>query len=598
MAYNITPSLRGVATVNTDFAETEVDERLVNLTRFPLFLPERRTFFLDGATFFDFPIEAFFSRRIGLVDGQPQPIVGGGKLTGQAGRFDTGALYVRTAETDIASAEDFLVGRVRRRMLQQSYVGAIYTARNTYDGLDRGAQQTAGVDFRLATATFRRNKNLNLTGYWVANSTFGNLGDSAAFGANVEYPNDIWEAAMDFQEVQPNYDPAVGFTPRQEFRRYNPYITWNPRPKTRHRFIRRLGFGIDPEVITDLENRKQSLDLEVQPFRLEAHSGDNVEVSISPSYERLDEPFEIATGITLPPGSYDFMRYSIEANTANRRVVALRPRVEWGTFFNGDRTEYLARPGRPAAPGRPHQHYVRVQRRRPRRRQLRHDSAAHHHRHAVQPVHVPDQQRPVRLGERGARLAVALPLDSPPRQRHLLRLHTQLGGQRRSAGPAPVAIPHAGSAQRGEGGLHEALLSRRPPCAGSAGPAARRQAFTRGELLMRVLQEWIVDSLGIPVTPIGPELRKATASSPPATPGPPSPDRRRQLADATVATQFETIAAAAQGCDIIVAATALQIAARSVAEKMGIPYVFAAYCPTVLPSPHAQRVISGPRNSP
>jgi len=145
---------------------------------------------------------------------------------------------------------------------------------------------------------------------------------------------------MDFQEVQPNYDPAVGFTPRQEFRRYNPYITWNPRPKTRHRFIRRLGFGIDPEVITDLENRKQSLDLEVQPFRLEAHSGDNVEISISPSYERLDEPFEIATGITLPPGSYDFMRYSIEANTANRRVVALRPRVEWGTFFNGDRTEY------------------------------------------------------------------------------------------------------------------------------------------------------------------------------------------------------------------------------------------------------------------
>ena len=97
-------------------------------------------------------------------------------------------------------------------------------------------------------------------------------------------------------------------------------------------------------------------------------------------------------------------------------------------------------------------------------------------------------------------------------------------------------------------------------------------------------QEWI-DSLGIPVTPIGPELRRATASSPPATPGPLSPDRRRQLAEATVATQFETIAAAAQGCDIIVAATALQIAARSVAEKMGIPYVFAAYGPTVLPSP-------------
>src|SRR5262249_20375650 len=96
-------------------------------------------------------------------------------------------------------------------------------------------------------------------------------------------------------------------------------------------------------------------------------------------------------------------------------------------------------------------------------------------------------------------------------------------------------------------------------------------------------KDWI-DSLGLPVTPIGPELRKLTVASPPSPPAPPSPERRRQLAEATVATQFETIAAAAQGCDIIVAATALQIAARSVAESMGIPYVFAAYCPAVLPS--------------
>ena len=98
-------------------------------------------------------------------------------------------------------------------------------------------------------------------------------------------------------------------------------------------------------------------------------------------------------------------------------------------------------------------------------------------------------------------------------------------------------------------------------------------------------QDWIA-SLGIPVSPIGPELRRATASSPPATPTLPSAERRRQLAEATVAAQFETITAAARGCDVIVAATALQIAARSVAEQMGIPYVFAAYCPAVLPSVH------------
>jgi vancomycin aglycone glucosyltransferase len=99
-------------------------------------------------------------------------------------------------------------------------------------------------------------------------------------------------------------------------------------------------------------------------------------------------------------------------------------------------------------------------------------------------------------------------------------------------------------------------------------------------------RDWI-EGLGIPVTPIGPELRKMTATSAPSTPAaPPSPERRRQLVEASIATQFETIAAAAQGCKVIVGATALQIAARSVAEKMGIPYVFTAYCPTVLPSPH------------
>jgi vancomycin aglycone glucosyltransferase len=98
-------------------------------------------------------------------------------------------------------------------------------------------------------------------------------------------------------------------------------------------------------------------------------------------------------------------------------------------------------------------------------------------------------------------------------------------------------------------------------------------------------RDWI-DGLGIPVTPIGPELRKLTAASAPATPAPLSPERRRQMIEATVATQFETIAAAAEGCDVIVGATALQVAAPSVAERMGIPYVFAAYCPTALPSPH------------
>ncbi len=341
VAYNITPSLRGVATVNTDFAETEVDQRLVNLTRFPLFLPERRTFFLDGQTYFDLPFNAFFSRRIGLVDGQPQAIIGGGKLNGQAGKNDLGALYVRTAEDEGASGESFLVGRWRRRILRQSYFGAFYTGRTTHDGLGNDPRHTAGVDFRLATATFLGNKNLAASGFYVANSTGNGIRDSATYAGRVEYLNDIWETSADYQEVGEKYDPAVGFTPRREYRMYNPEFIWSPRPKTRHRFIRRFRFGLDPIVYTDLQNRKQSIDLDLMPFRLELHSGDNAEVGISPSYERLDDPFQIAPGVILPGGTdYEFRRYRVQLNTANQRLVAFHPEVEWGSFFSGDRVRY------------------------------------------------------------------------------------------------------------------------------------------------------------------------------------------------------------------------------------------------------------------
>jgi hypothetical protein len=347
MAYNLTPSLRGVATVNTDFAETEVDQRLVNLTRFPLFLPERRTFFLDGATFFDLPFNAFFSRRIGLVEGQPQPIVGGGKLNGQAGKNDVGALFVRTAEDDRTPGESFLVGRWRRRILRQSYFGAYYTGRTVHRAGAEPTQATFGADFRLATATFLGNRNLAVSGYWVgasadpANDRGGGLGDRDTLSAKAEYLNDIWEATAEYQDVGALYNPAVGFTPRREYRLYNPEVIWSPRPKTRHRFIRRFRFGLDPAIYTDLENRKQSIDLDLQPFRIELHSGDNAEVGINPTYERLDDPFQIAPGVTLPGGSdYEFLRYRVAVNTANQRVLAFHPEIEWGSFFSGDRTRY------------------------------------------------------------------------------------------------------------------------------------------------------------------------------------------------------------------------------------------------------------------
>ena len=144
--------------INTDFAETEVDQRQVNLTRFPLFFPEKRAFFLEGASVFAFSRETgnsivpFFSRRIGLDDsGVPQPIDYGAKLTGHAGAFDIGVLQVRTRDRGSVPGEDFTVMRSQHRFWRQSYVGALFTNRSD---ASRPARQTAGVDFALATAQF------------------------------------------------------------------------------------------------------------------------------------------------------------------------------------------------------------------------------------------------------------------------------------------------------------------------------------------------------------------------------------------------------------------------------------------------------------
>ena len=340
VTYNFTPSLRGVGTINTDFAETEVDQREINLTRFPLFFPEKRSFFLDGATFFDFYSQsAFFSRQIGLdADGQPQRIDVGSKITGQAGRQDIGLLYVRTAEEDDVLGEDFLVARMRRRILRQSFIGGIYTGRATRGQSVVDTRHTAGLDYRLQTSTFLGNKNLASSGYLLWNSNPRDV-RTTAWGTTLEYPNDIWEASLAYEAVPRDHNPAVGFTPRTGYRLYQPELTYSPRPAGSKR-IRRFRFGGEVELFTDFDNRWVTRNLDFTVGRVELHTGDNAEFGIEPSYERLEEDFEIYPGITLPAGSdYEFTRYSVEVNTANQRIVSLQPRYEWGSFLSGERQE-------------------------------------------------------------------------------------------------------------------------------------------------------------------------------------------------------------------------------------------------------------------
>ena len=360
--YSLTPLLRTNLTVNTDFAQTEVDQRQVNLTRFSLFFPEKRDFFLDGATFFDFGsptnadlrINPFFSRRIGLSSGgTPQKVDFGTKITGQMGRQDVGVLHVRTGDDHDMIGEDFTVARVKRRMLRQSYVGAMYTRRDERSarpGLT-DPRHTGALDFRLATSRFRGSQNLETSGWMLYASRPDGSSGNASFGGTVNYPNDRWSARVDASEVQAHFDPGVGFVTRRNYRRYTPSLVFSPRPAD-HPYIRRLTFGGSADVQTDLHNALLTRAFEINAIEVNFHSQETVAFQINPTRERLDEPFTLTRGITLPVGAeYDFTRYQLRAQTGNRRKLAFNGRYEGGGFYSGTRSEKVvgltvrARPG-------------------------------------------------------------------------------------------------------------------------------------------------------------------------------------------------------------------------------------------------------------
>lgn len=336
--YNLTPSLRANLTVNTDFAQTEVDQRLVNLDRFPVRFPEKRDFFLDGAAFFSFHgSEPFFSRRIGLdAQGHPQRIDGGIKLTGQAGDQDVGFLHVRTGSEGVAPAEDFSVFRVRRRLLSQSYVGSFVSRRQAHGDVPSDDLFTAGADLRLATSSFRGSENLSLGAFFLWTTNPADTGENLSFGVQLDYPNDPWSGGVSFTEVQDEFDPAIGFTPRRGFRGYSPSVSYTYRPSTPR--IRQVTFGGDLDLRTDLENQTVTRVLALNAFSLQTASLDNFSLRISPSREVLVRDFTIHPGVVLPAGSaYDFTRVRFQVGTASRRVLSTSSSLEVGSFYSGNR---------------------------------------------------------------------------------------------------------------------------------------------------------------------------------------------------------------------------------------------------------------------
>ncbi len=347
LSWSPSPALTGVLTYRTDFAETEVDARQVNLTRFPLFFPEKRGFFVEGSNQFDFAygLETdfipFFSRRIGLVAGQEVPIEGGIKLLGHVDRWSVGALGVRTRAAPGAPPETTLAaGRVAYDLGSHWRLGTLFTHGDPDGVRDNGL---VAADALYRTTTFRGDKNL-VASFWGARSS-GDLpqGSPSGWGARIEYPNDLWALYADVREFGKALDPALGFLPRPGTRWYKLGSAYQPRPAADGAFgwARQLFFENYDYLITDLDGRTESSRVFLAPFNAVTRHGNHYEANVVRYFERLSEPFEIADGVTLAPGEYTYTRYGLQAQASETRQ--LRPSLEvwFGPFYDGRLEQWL-----------------------------------------------------------------------------------------------------------------------------------------------------------------------------------------------------------------------------------------------------------------
>ena len=355
LKWGVTRSLALDLTYNTDFAEVEVDELQTNLTRFSLYFPEKRDFFLENAGIFDFGpphrrfyeppvLKAFFSRRVGLDAGRQVPIDWGARLTGRMGGWDIGVLRVATAglerDDGALSPNAFTVARLKRNVGERSSVGAMLTEAAPDGEL---ANRVAGVDF-----VYKPTSKLIFGGFWSssgiseepstsseneAEAGSSSAGESA-YGLNFDYQGRSLTVFLDAQEIEKDYDPKAGFLLRRNVRHLNPQFQWLPRIE---RGLVRSWFT---EVLVDYYETLDGGELETQrieisPIGMRMTTEDRWRMGYVHETENLVEPFEVSPGVVIPPGRYEFATVEAASFTNQSRLFGLRGRISVGDFYNG-----------------------------------------------------------------------------------------------------------------------------------------------------------------------------------------------------------------------------------------------------------------------
>ncbi|MFN4300315.1 MAG: DUF5916 domain-containing protein [Thermaurantimonas sp.] len=341
--YLFNASYRLNISLNTDFAQIESDRQQVNLTRFPLFFPELREFFLEGQDFFDMGfggdrIIPFYTRRIGLDSNyQPIPIIAGIRLLGKSKGTTLGAMNIQTAKTNSAIAENFSAFSIRKDLGLQSTVGGMTILRIN----ENYQHTTTGVNFRFSTSQFLGSKNLNVGGALVGTLTSQTPTNTENFAYRffVQYPNDKFNIFLSTQMAGANFSPKVGLMRREDFNEYFAIINYQPRPNPNGpwKWIRQFIISPGSVTLTRINdgNRLQTFQYSISPIGLETRSGESIYLYATRQAEGIFVPFRIFANTIINPGEYWFTRYSADLSTFRGRKIWISNNYSFGQLFDG-----------------------------------------------------------------------------------------------------------------------------------------------------------------------------------------------------------------------------------------------------------------------
>ena len=347
LKYGVTPNLTADLTFNTDFAQVEADQEQVNLTRFDLFFPEQRPFFLEGASIFDVgiprpsfrrppPLLLFYSRQIGLAEGRAIPILGGGKMTGKIGPYGIGVLNVFTnkfedEETGVPEEDmfsephtNYSVIRVNRDILKGSTVGGIFINKQDADAYNR----TAGLDF-----SYRPTREINVQGLWSRTFEADILGNSNAFFFGGDWRTNLFRLDASYTDIGEDFNPEVGYIQRRDVRRFRGGGSYTPWPGKLG--IREIQIGPEIDLVLTQENELETQEITFDT-QFEFETGDDIGFEVKNTAEHLDVGFNLQ-GEEIPADDYNFTSFQISMRTSSSRMIGARMQVEFGEFYSGTR---------------------------------------------------------------------------------------------------------------------------------------------------------------------------------------------------------------------------------------------------------------------